>query len=446
MTGFLYGGQSTYLSGTAQANATDHNVSGFAWSGYDTNGDSNLDSGIGWIGFNCKDSSVGGTFDQCPPIGTSDYGVNIETTVGPDQGLFSGYAWSSNGDASNGFSGPGWITFNRTEMGNNCPPPSGTGTCEARLYPNNTITGWARACSVAVSGCDFSNLKSDSERGGWDGWISLNCTNVANGCDVYNYGVYLDPDDSKLKGHAWGGNQVVGYIDFNPTLGGVVFSGPPIVDLKVNGADSANPTWNTNVNLTWTVFGGADSCTGLGADYGWLTPTSDKSVSGSTGPGQSVGPIDNTVSFSIRCDKAGQPSSLDTIWVTPQAPFTLNASATVPPTSAGNRANLNNNRTFVSTVTVTATGFTDDVTLSVKSVKNNVGNDIAANVAFSPDNVLTSSEYGSGSAAAIVLPLNPVGAYVDVIFTGTSGAISTDSNSVRIWFAAGKAQTKVEEI
>lgn len=34
------------------------------------------------------------------------------------------------------------------------------------------VTGWARACSVFESGCS-GTLKSDNERGGWDGWIKM---------------------------------------------------------------------------------------------------------------------------------------------------------------------------------------------------------------------------------------------------------------------------------
>jgi len=73
------------------------NISGWAWGGedldplVDSDGDgltdNDLDGGIGWISFNCTDTS------SCV---TQNYGVTINA------GNFEGYAWSSN---------LGWINF-----------------------------------------------------------------------------------------------------------------------------------------------------------------------------------------------------------------------------------------------------------------------------------------------------------------------------------------------
>lgn len=139
-----------------------HNLSGYAWS-----------DNVGWISFNCTDLS------SCS---TTDYGVGINSS---DGNLF-GYAWSPN---------IGWITFNQSEL-SGCP----SGTCVANLS-QNTLSGWAKALS-----------SSDSESGGWDGWISLNGG---------NYGVTFDISTNKFSGYAWG-SDVIGWVDFNPQYGGIV--------------------------------------------------------------------------------------------------------------------------------------------------------------------------------------------------------------------------------
>jgi hypothetical protein len=161
----------------AKAGASD-DVSGWAWS-----------EKIGWISFNCDNPEL-----PAPRCGI-DYGLNIDDGTGE----FSGYAWSEQ---------IGWISFNKGELAG-CP----SGNCEAKIEPDNTLSGWARACLVFASGCSGA-LKPDNERGGWDGWIKLNGT--ATGPPPEGYGVFLDNTTSpyELKGWAWGAD-VIGWLSFN---------------------------------------------------------------------------------------------------------------------------------------------------------------------------------------------------------------------------------------
>jgi len=106
----------------------------------------------------------------------------------------------------------GWISFNTSDLVG-CP----SGVCEARIT-GGALNGWARVCSVFVSACS-GTLKPSTERGGWDGWISLsgtwtNPTTSATG----SYGPVVSTvpaDNGLLKGWAWG-SDVVGWISFNP--------------------------------------------------------------------------------------------------------------------------------------------------------------------------------------------------------------------------------------
>lgn len=85
--------------GTCSAGDASGDLTGFAWN--DT---------IGWISFNCDQSTQGGS-NGC---GTSDYGVSIDAN-----GNFNGYAWN---DIA------GWISFN-------C---ANAGTCGTSNYKVNT--------------------------------------------------------------------------------------------------------------------------------------------------------------------------------------------------------------------------------------------------------------------------------------------------------------------
>ncbi len=170
---FILGGGTTKID-TVSANSTQ-NLSGWAWSGYDDGSGNKV--GVGWISFNCTNPG-----ENC---GTSDYGVTISPLAGT--GNFSGYAWARN---------IGWISFNSGE----------TASCGGGAQINwasGAVTGWAKALAATGSG-------------NWDGCISLSGA---------TYGVTLG--GVNFSGYAWGGNEVVGWIDWNPAGGGVKFTAPP---------------------------------------------------------------------------------------------------------------------------------------------------------------------------------------------------------------------------
>jgi len=145
----------------AQAGGSNE-LSGWAWS-----------SNIGWVSFNHTDTGA-----------TSDYAVVLD-----GGNYLSGYAWSPN---------IGWIKFDPSLSG-----PSGDGQGAQLKVEENKLTGWARACSVFVSGCDGS-LRPDSQLGGWDGWISMN---------GINYGINYDSTKGGFSGFAWGALNI-GWLKF----------------------------------------------------------------------------------------------------------------------------------------------------------------------------------------------------------------------------------------
>jgi len=144
-------------------------LSGYAWS-----------SNIVWISFS----------------GTG-YGVSVNDTTG----ALSGYAWSSN---------IGWIKFDGLSS---CP---GVASCDASInLATGEFRGWARACSGTTSGdCTTMNSRTD----GWDGWVSLNCSNTV-GCGGVNYKWYLSGGD--VDGYAWG-SSVLGWVDASSVTTGLV--------------------------------------------------------------------------------------------------------------------------------------------------------------------------------------------------------------------------------
>lgn len=219
--------------------AQQSNVYGWAWA-----------ENIGWISFsayNC-DSNNDGVSDGsplgCPPAGTPipSYGVNLD----PDTGLLSGYAWAET---------IGWISF-ESESLQGCP----LSPCEATVdtdCPGDqcSLSGWARACSVFQSNCSGS-LKSNTERGGWDGWIRLHNS---------LYGVWVDPDTSHFHHYAWGGNDtngdwnrkaVIGWISFNCAEGGSSQNNIcSISDYKVlTGAKINRPPEARNLSVSETDY------------------------------------------------------------------------------------------------------------------------------------------------------------------------------------------------
>ena len=212
---------------------SSENISGWAWS-----------DNIGWISFNCTDTS------SCASV---DYGVNVAVN-----GDLSGYAWSDN---------IGWISFNSSDL-SGCP----SGACKAKLSGNN-LQGWARALSYGD---------------GWDGWVSL-----SGG----SYGAVLDGNEVNFEGFVWdasdidGGQIGIGWIEFDPSFGGVIVSGnTPVVNLSANPTSILSDATST---LSWT----SSSATECEASIGW---SGSKSLSGS----EIVGPLIIDTVYKLTCSNA----------------------------------------------------------------------------------------------------------------------------------------------
>ncbi|MBI4993888.1 hypothetical protein HZC33_02970 [Candidatus Wolfebacteria bacterium] len=216
----------------ASAQTSGAPLYGYAWS-----------SNIGWISFNCLNSS------SCA---TSNYSVNLDA----DNNLI-GYAWSSN---------IGWIKFDPviTNLGNSAPTNPQQG---AKLNTStNFIEGWARAVLPIASG---------GSAGGWDGWIKMSKAAADSGS---SYGVQYDSINKKLTGYAWGGD-VIGWISFSGTNYNVSltiqqFSPPPpqpilkispkISSMNVNSTqdftanfdpDGTGPQLESPVSASWGKIG-----------------------------------------------------------------------------------------------------------------------------------------------------------------------------------------------
>ena len=108
-----------------------------------------------------------------PTVSPAPSGLDYAVIVDQNENL-TGYAWSLN---------LGWIKF--------APELYPTGVCGAtndcygakivKGASVDEVKGWARVCSVYQSDCS-GTLRSDSELGGWDGWIRMhNVKRQANG-------------------------------------------------------------------------------------------------------------------------------------------------------------------------------------------------------------------------------------------------------------------------
>jgi len=184
----------TTVAPTKVEAGTSDNVSGYAWS-----------ENIGWISLN---STSDGS--------TTSYGVNISPMTGT--GMFSGYAWSEN---------IGWISFTSADL-TGCP----SGTCNAQVnWTTGKVNGWARALANG---------------GGWDGWIKL--SDETNSFWVGN-GVKINTSTGEFSGYAWG-SDVVGWIDFNPLVGGLPIANRAkvVIPCTISTAD------------TWSSCDATDSC------------------------------------------------------------------------------------------------------------------------------------------------------------------------------------------
>jgi len=110
----------------------------------------------------------------------------------------SGYGWSD---------GVGWINFAPAGPYPSAPQNSVKINTENYDGPEYPVIGWARACSVFVTGCS-GTLKTSAELGGWDGWIRMENS-------VY------DIDSQVFSGQAWG-NLNLAWVGF--------YAGTPIDD------------------------------------------------------------------------------------------------------------------------------------------------------------------------------------------------------------------------
>lgn len=194
--------------------AEGDNVSGWAWS-----------DNTGWISF---------------------YGNNYGVDVNETTGAFSGYAWS---DAI------GWIDFSGPLADGESARPESPNTGAILNFTDNTVSGWARACSVFQIGC-AGTLKSDTALGGWDGWLKM-------------HDVTLDTaaTPNAFSGWAWGGVPV-GWVDMT----GVVYGGAPMVTTvpSVTLSAPANVTSGAPFSVAATIKNLAGgTCTDTGSTNDW---------------------------------------------------------------------------------------------------------------------------------------------------------------------------------
>lgn len=203
-----------FLSIPFFAHAAPVSMTGYAWS-----------SNIGWINVS---------------------GPNYQVTVDDITGDITGYAWSSN---------IGWIRFDGLS---DCP---GTNDCNAHFnFSTSEFDGWIRACVGTING-DCSTMESRTD--GWDGWISLNCSNTGS-CATSDYKWYLS--GAVVEGYAWG-NDVLGWVDANNIQFGLM---APTTNLGIRilgsgGSFTSTSPFNINVGddieLEWSSVG-ATSCAG----------------------------------------------------------------------------------------------------------------------------------------------------------------------------------------
>jgi len=189
------------LVGASSAHAA--NLSGWGWS-----------SNVGWVSFSCANTST---------CGQSNYNVSVDAF-----GNLTGDAWSSN---------LGWIQFG----GLSSFP--GTGGNVTVSTSTGTVTGWIRACAGTADGkCASMTSRTD----GWDGWIKLSDSSTyASPNSSGTGGVTYIPSTGKFVGYTWG-NNVVGWLAFNPTL-----SGSSSTTVTTVGCDTC-----VNDSSSFTVGGG----------------------------------------------------------------------------------------------------------------------------------------------------------------------------------------------
>ncbi len=239
------------------------NVSGYAWS-----------SNTGWVNLN-----------------GSNYGLHILTST---PGTLSGYAWSSN---------LGWIGF------------EGAADWSNPINNKIPIKGFARVCSVYVNGCS-GELKSEAERGGWDGLISLY---DQTGADAWGWVIN---QDKTISGYAWG-SDVVGWVE----LKNATISFNETIKLKLTATPDTILSGETStLTLTANNIDGPAACT---PSWGTIT------MAGGTGAWKgthTVNPIDTTT-YTVTCTFNGEKE-------TTQAVVTVTKKDDVCPNIEGNQSTV----------------------------------------------------------------------------------------------------------
>src|SRR3989344_2947650 len=290
---------STSINGTNIGIDTSHEcvgMKGYAWGADNTNG---LLGGIGWVSF--SDSST-----------TKKYNVDFDR----DTWELKGYAYSENyGYIRFGGFTDSEVPSGQTSCVSNPKNANSNSSCNAHLIQNSNggyeLVGYARLCYVFNKQDCTGGYKSETERGGYDGWIGLTGS---------SFGVNYYTGTNEFKGFAWGGGnndssnsnyaQGIGWVKMDPTGGGVsciVSAGKdcisdnekPIVTLV---ADIPNPKYNQNVTLTWDISG-VTSCdeiivTSSPNNSNWTT--TNPIITNLNGQ-QYIGQILTTTTFGIAC-------------------------------------------------------------------------------------------------------------------------------------------------
>lgn len=196
-------------------------------------------SNIGWVSMNCQEAGA-----------CAQSGYKVE--MNPVNGRLSGYAWSSN---------IGWIRFDPAG-----PYPEDPQAQATVNTGTGAVTGWARACSVFISNCS-GTLKSEGERGGWDGWIKMSGFNYpspyftdTNGDGFADGGITYKSSNASLIGNAWG-SLVVGWLNFvNVSTSAFDFLASVSGDITaLQGGQGSN-------TLTLTLISGATAPVSLAAN------------------------------------------------------------------------------------------------------------------------------------------------------------------------------------
>lgn len=340
-------------------------------------------------------------------IGWIDVGhsVKLDDTTGE----FSGYAWSDNA---------GWISFNPADIGTSCPVQV-DGSCKPRMG-GNSMAGWARACSIFVSGCSGS-LKPLFKTGGWDGWISLS-------------GVSLQSDNRTFGGCAWG-SEVVGYACFEGVALASVFTpleevpppppNLPQVDLRIS-SQNTNPDGSVNARLSWTTQNTAQ-CAGSESPASPATSfTGAQSLSGTNFPVNNIGA---TKDFILTCTDLIN-SVFDRVTITvlsalpsPAASFDLSAIPNLmsisfvsnkPETTTKTRVKLSPQNGFSSDTVISVGGIYQGGTmLSVMPTAN-----------FTPINTLSPGTYSSGIELKVTIPRRITAGTYSLRIIGTGGGLT----------------------